>query len=83
MGQGAVMTITKEQAVELLQNIMDEGASHDPCYQANPDLWRVWCKIKGRDARPTDVWSEIDVIASSVLMLRKYINTMTVQSDDA
>lgn len=34
----------------------------EPCSEVNPALWSYFCKLRGRDDRPSDVWTEADVV---------------------
>ena len=34
----------------------------EPCSEVNPELWAYFCKLRGREVRPSDVWTEVDVV---------------------
>jgi hypothetical protein len=34
----------------------------EPCSEVNPDLWAYFCNLRGREVRPSDVWTEVDVV---------------------
>lgn len=36
--------------------------SEQPCYLHNPKLWRHFCHASGRPVRPSEVWTEADVV---------------------
>lgn len=37
--------------------------SLEPCHEANPALWQLFCKITKRQNTPVDHWTEQDVVA--------------------
>lgn len=73
MGQGAVMSISKRQAIELLTLIPDGHASADLCSDINPELWVLWCETRGRLSDRSNVWTEYDVVRSCALMINTYL----------
>jgi hypothetical protein len=34
----------------------------EPCSEVNPALWFYFCTLRGREDRPSDVWTEADVV---------------------
>jgi len=42
--------------------IMRDEPSIEPCYEVNPELWRLFCKLNNREFAPNHVWSEMDVV---------------------
>ena len=44
-----------------MQLVRDEP-SVQPCYEVNPELWRLFCQMSNREFAPNYVWSEMDVI---------------------
>jgi hypothetical protein len=34
----------------------------EPCSEVNPELWFYFCTLRGREDRPSDVWTEADVV---------------------
>jgi hypothetical protein len=68
-------TISREDAIALLDLLPRDKASLEPCSDVNPALWRHWCRLRGRDqTSPSLVWSERDVAVSSAIMLRLHID---------
>jgi len=39
-----------------------ENPRLEPCAEINPALWSYFCKLRGREDRPSDVWTEADVV---------------------
>lgn len=66
-------TISREDAIALLDLLPRGKASLEPCYEANPALWCHWCRLRDRDPINSVVWSELDVSVSSAFMLRSHI----------
>jgi len=42
--------------------LMRDEPSIEPCYEVNPELWRLFCKLNNREFAPNHVWSEMDVV---------------------
>lgn len=54
-------------------------ASKEPCYEANPSLWNVFCALTGRHiGQPNYVWTEQDVI---VFLLARGLNNDAGKND--
>ena len=53
-----------------------EVPSTEPCAYINPRLWLYFCKRTGRDAMPSEVWSEADVVQ----FLETCVNELEVRS---
>jgi hypothetical protein len=34
----------------------------EPCSEVNPHLWFYFCALRGREDRPSDIWTEADVV---------------------
>ena len=66
-------TISREDAIALLDLLPRGKASLEPCSDVNPALWHHWCRLRDRDPANSVVWSEYDVAFSSALMLRTHI----------
>lgn len=69
----ASLTISREDAIALLDLLPRGKASLQPCHDANPALWHHWCRLRGRPVLPSPIWSELDVSVSSAFMLRAHI----------
>lgn len=65
--------ITREQAIALLKEVCSSSSSTELCSQANPGLWAIWCDACKRVPDPSNVWTELDVVQSCVLMLKAYL----------
>lgn len=75
-------TIDRSAAVRLLEALPTYTPSLEPCHDVNPALWLVWCDVKRRiDDTSPSVWAEIDVVASSVLMISKHMR-LSVKGDN-
>jgi hypothetical protein len=66
-------TLSREDAIALLDLLPRGKASLQPCDDANPALWRHWCRLRGRPILPSPIWSELDVAVSSTFILRAHI----------
>ena len=69
----ASLPISREDAIALLDLLPRGKASLQPCEDANPALWRHWCRLRGRSINPSPIWTELDVAVSSAFMLRAHI----------
>jgi hypothetical protein len=73
--------LSREDAIALLDLLPRGKASLEPCHEVNPALWHHWCRLKDRPtAMPSLVWSELDVAASSAVMLRSHIEQIMLKS---
>lgn len=43
-------------------SLMRDEPSFEPCYEVNPELWRLFCRMNNREFAPNHVWSEMDVV---------------------
>jgi hypothetical protein len=69
--------MTRQGALRLLEALPTSDPSLDPCQVANPTLWTVWCDLRGRpDPLSPSVWTEVDVVASSVMMLNRHLRAI-------
>ena len=66
-------TLSREDAIALLDLLPRGKASLQPCDDANPALWRHWCRLRGRPTNPSPIWTELDVAFNSALLLRAHI----------
>ncbi len=66
--------IDKHTAIVMLDFIPAVPALLQPCHEANPPLWRIYCASTNRPPDPSTVWTEHDVARSCLLMIRKYLN---------
>lgn len=66
-------TITREEASAMIAAWPTTQASLEPCYVVNFPLWAAWCSARDRDPEPAPHWTEIDVVNSSRLMLRRFL----------
>jgi len=71
-------THTRQTITILLSWIPSASPSTEPCIEANPDLWRIWCEINGRDPVTSDsVWTEADVTYSSIMIIARHLREIT------
>lgn len=66
-------TITREEASALIAAWPTTEPSLEPCYVVNFPLWAAWCAARDRDPDPAPHWTEADVVASSRMMLRRFL----------
>jgi len=66
-------TLSREDAIALLDLLPRGKASLEPCHEANPALWHHWCRLRNRDPANSQVWLEYDVAFNSALLLRAHI----------
>lgn len=69
--------LTREQAAALVAAWPSSPPSLEPCAEINWPLWEAWCAARGRRSDASPVWSEVDVVRSAVLMLRRFLETVT------
>lgn len=56
--------------------------SLEPCAEANPVLWRLFCNITSRDAQQAPHWSEQDVYNwARDWIIRGRISELTLRAD--
>ena len=73
------MTHTRQNITILLSWLPSTSPSTEPCNEANPDLWRIWCEMTGReDVTNSTVWTETDVTYSSIIIIAKHLREITV-----
>lgn len=71
------MSINRDGAIRLLEALPFSAPTLDPCHDANPPLWAIWCDLKGRDdVTSPSVWTEQDVVASSILLLCAHMRSI-------
>jgi hypothetical protein len=70
------LTISKEQALLLMETLPASSPSLEPCYVINWPLWFAWCEVRGREPEASTVWTEYDVVISAVLDIRKYLENV-------
>ena len=69
--------ITREQAAAIVSAWPSSAPSLEPCAEINWPLWEAWCAARDRHPDASPVWSEVDVVRSAVLMLRRFLETAT------
>lgn len=67
------MSISKDQAIGLISLIPDGSPSSDLCSEINPELWSFWCEVRGRSKEGSNVWAEVDVVNSCILLINNYL----------
>ena len=72
-------THTRHIIALLLSSLPEGPPSTEPCNEANPFLWKIWCQMNSRtdDMSPT-VWTEADVSYSSVMIIAQHLRELTV-----
>lgn len=70
------MTITREQALLLLEAMPHEQVMDKPCHLCNWRLWFAWCQVKEREPDPSDIWTERNVVESCKLLLIGYFKNL-------
>jgi hypothetical protein len=62
----------------LLSSLPAASPSTEPCNEANPFLWKIWCQMNNRtDTMSPTVWTEADVTYSSVMIIAKHLRELT------
>ena len=56
------VTLTEIMPILNDMELMRDEPSIEPCYDVNPELWRLFCKINKREFNANYVWSEMDVV---------------------
>ena len=51
----------EKSVVEKLVDLCPTNPTLDLCAASQPDLWIEWCRARGRQNEPSNVWTEIDV----------------------
>lgn len=55
-------------------------ASTEPCYEANPTLWHLYCALTGRIiGQPSALWTEQDVV---IAILARGLNANDARKND-
>lgn len=56
-------------------------ASTEPCYEANPTLWHLYCALTGRIiGQPSALWTEQDVV---IAILARGLNPNDARKNDS
>ena len=73
-------THSRQNIIILLSLLPTASPSTEPCNEANPDLWRIWCEMTGReDVTNSTVWTETDVTYSSIVIIARHLREITAE----